>query len=53
MVKRGALKSKLHLSALGLVLTMSASLQGAQLDQPSLVPIDLGAALLERTIILY
>ncbi len=40
MVKRGALKSKLHLSALGLVLTMSASLQGAQLDQPSLVPID-------------
>ena len=40
MVKRGSGKSKLHLSAVGLVLTMSASLQGAQLDQPSLVPID-------------
>ncbi len=40
MVKRGPLKTKLHLSAVGLALALSASLQGAQTKQQLLVPID-------------
>ena len=40
MVKRGSRKSKLHLSAVGLVLAVSVSVQGSQADLQSLVPID-------------
>ena len=40
MVKRGSLRSKLHLSAVGLVLAASVSAQGSQANQQLLVPID-------------